>query len=53
MKIVKCLLESCLLIKHVSKTIKNEANEQKDGFLSRLLAALGVGLLGDLLTVKE
>ena len=34
MKTVKCLKESGLLIKGVSKTIKNEANEQKVDFLA-------------------
>ena len=34
MKIVECLEESSLLVEHVSKTIKNEAKEQKGGFLS-------------------
>ena len=32
-KIVKLLEKSCLLIKGVSKTIKNEAKEQKENFL--------------------
>ena len=34
MKIVMSLEESGLLIKDVSKTIKNEAKEQKGGILS-------------------
>ena len=34
MKIVKCLEESGLLIKGVSKTIKNEAKKQKVCFLA-------------------
>ena len=37
MKIVKSLEDSGLLIKGVSETIKNEAKEQKGGFLSMLL----------------
>ena len=37
MKIVKSLEESGLLIKGVSETIKNEAKEQKGGFISMLL----------------
>ena len=53
MKIVKSLEESGLLIKDVSKTIKNEAKEQKRGFLSMLLGILGASLLGNLLTVKS
>ena len=52
MKIVKSLEESGLLIKDVCKTIKNEAKEQKGGFLWMLLGTLGGSLLGDLLTVK-
>ena len=33
MRIVRSLEESCLLIKGVSEAIKNEAKEQKGGFL--------------------
>ena len=43
-KIVKSLDESSLLIKGVSKTIKNEAKEQKGGFVSKLLGTLGASL---------
>ena len=50
MKIVKSLEESGLLIKGVNETIKNEAKEQKAGFLRMLLATLGTTLLGNLLT---
>ena len=53
MKIVKSLEESGLLIKGVSKTIKNEAKEQKGGFLRMLLGTLGASLLGNLLTGKD
>ena len=52
MKIIKSLEESGLLIKRVSKTIKNEAKEQKGGSLSILLRTLGASLLGNLLTDK-
>ena len=45
MKIVKCLEESGLLIKGVSKTTKNESKEQKGGFLEMLLETLGASLL--------
>ena len=41
MKIVKSLEESDLLRKNVSKIIKNEAKEQKGGFLRMLLGNLG------------
>ena len=37
MKIIKSLEESVLLIKGVSETIKNEAKQQKGGFLRMLL----------------
>ena len=43
-KMVKSLDESSLLIKGVSKTIKNEAKEQKGGFVSKLLGTLGASL---------
>ena len=46
MKITKSLEESSLLIKGVSKTIKNEAKEQKGGFLRMLLGTLGASSLG-------
>ena len=52
MKIIKSLEDSGLLIKGVSKTIQNEAKEQKGGFLSMLLGTLGASLLGNLLTGK-
>ena len=41
MKIVKSLEESGLLIKDASETVKNEAKEQKGGFLGILLCNLG------------
>ena len=44
MKIIKSLEEYGLLIKGVSETIKNEAKEQKEGFLSLLLGTLGARL---------
>ena len=52
MKIVKSLEESGLLIKGVSKAIKNEAKEQKGGYIGMLLETLGAILLGNLLTGK-
>ena len=52
MKIVKSLGESGLLIKGVSKTIKNEVKEQKDRFLSMLLGILRASLLGNVLVCK-
>ena len=50
MKIVQALEDSNILLKGVTKTIKNETKEQKGGFLSMLLGRLGATLLGDLLT---
>ena len=50
MKIIEALENSGILLKGVSKTIKNETKEQKDGFLSMLLGTLGASLLGNLLT---
>ena len=53
MKIVKSLEESDLVIKAVSETIKNEAKEQKGGFLGMLLSTLDVSFLTNLLTGKS
>ena len=50
MKIIKALENSAILLKEVSKAIKNETKEQKGGFLSMLLGTLGASLLGNLLT---
>ena len=47
-KIGKSLEESDLLIKGAIQTIKNEATEEKGGFLSMLLGTLGASLLGNL-----
>ena len=52
MKIVKSLEVSGLLKKGVGETIKNEAKQQKGGFLGLLLGTLGASLLGNLLTGK-
>ena len=52
MKIVKSLEDSGILIKCVSEKIKNEAKEQKGGFLRMLLGTLGANILGNLLKVK-
>ena len=51
-KIVKFLEDSDLLLKGVSKTVQNEAKEQKGGFLSMLLRTLGASLLGNILAGK-
>ena len=41
-----------MLIKGVSETFKNEAKEQRSGFLSMLVGTLGASLLGNILTDK-
>ena len=53
MKIVQALEDSNILLKGVTKTIKNETKEQKGGFLSMLLGTLGASLLGNLLSGKR
>ena len=52
MKIVQALEDSNVLLKGVTKTIKNEAKKQKGGFLSMFLGTLGASLLGNLLAGK-
>ena len=52
-KIVQALEDSNILLKGVTKTIKNETKEQKGEFLSMLLGTLGTSLLGNLLTGKR
>ena len=55
MKIVTALEESGLLIKGISKTIKNETKGQKGGFLPMLLGTFTcyASILGNALTGKE
>ena len=53
MKNVQALEDSNILLKGVTKAIKNETKEQKGGFLSMLLGTLGASLLGNLLAGKE
>ena len=53
LKVDKSLEDSGLLLEEVSETIKNEAKEQKGGFLSMLLGALGASLLGNMLAGKR
>ena len=52
MKTVQALENVNILLKGVTETTKNEAKEQKGGFLSMLLGTLGESLLGNLLTGK-
>ena len=53
MKIIQALKYSNVLLKGVTKTIKNETKEQKGAFLSMSLGTLGVSLLGNLLSGKR
>ena len=53
MKTVKSVEDSGLLIKGICETIKNEAKEQKGGFLGILLGTLGASLLGKMLVGKR
>ena len=50
MKIVQALEDSNILLKEVTKTIKNETKEQKGGFLGTLVGTLGSILLRNLLS---
>ena len=50
MKTVKSIKESGLQIQGISETIKNEAKEQKGGFLRMLLGTLAASILGNALT---
>ena len=52
MKIVQALEDLNILLKGVTKIIKNGTKEQKGGFLSMLLGTLGASLSGNLLSVK-
>ena len=52
LKIVTSLEYSGILLKGVSETIKDEAKEQRGGFLSMLLGTLGASLLGNMLAGK-
>ena len=51
-KIIEALENSGILLKGVTKTIENEAKEQRGGLLRMLLGTLGASLLGNLLTGK-
>ena len=52
MKIVQALEDSNILLKGVTKTIKNETKEQKGRFLGTFVDTLGSILLGNLLAGK-
>ena len=51
-KIIQALEDSNILLKGVTKTIKNEKKEQKGGFLSMVFGTVAASLLGNLLTGK-
>ena len=53
LKISKSLENSGILLEGVSETIKNEAKEQKRGFLTMLLGRLGASLLGNMSQAKD
>ena len=53
LEIIKSLEESPLFIEGVNETIKNEAKEQKRGFLSMLLGTIGASLLSNLSASKD
>ena len=52
MKNVQALEDSNILLKGITKTVEDEAKEQKGGFLGMLLGTLGASLLEDMLTGK-
>ena len=52
-KIVQALEDLNVLLKGVTKTVKNETKEQKGGFLSMLLGTLGASLLRNFYQEKE
>ena len=52
MKMVQALVDSNILLKEVTKAIKNETKKQKGLFLSMLLGTLGASLLENLLAGK-
>ena len=52
LKIVQALEDQNILLKAVTKTIKNDMNNKKGGALGMLLGTLGASLLGNLLSEK-
>ena len=51
-KIVQALEDSDILLKGVTKAIKNETKDKNGGFLNMLLGSLGAGLIGNILAGK-
>ena len=52
LEIVQALEDSNILLKGVTKAIKNDIKEQKEGFLNVLLGTLDFSLLGNMLAGK-
>ena len=52
MKTVHALEDSNIVLKVMSKPMKNETKQEKGRFLGKLLRALGASFLGDLLAGK-
>ena len=52
LKIFQALEDSNILLKGLTKNIKNETKEQEEGFLGILLGTLEASLLGNVLTGK-
>ena len=52
LRIVQTLEHSNILLKRVTKRIKNETKEQKGGFLNIFGGTLGASLLGNILAEK-
>ena len=52
MNILQALEDSNILLKGITKTIKNETKRQKGGFLSMFLGTLRASLLGNLLSAR-
>ena len=52
MKIIKALEDSNILLKRISKTIKNDIKEQNGNGIGIILGTLGASLLGNLLNGK-
>ena len=52
LKIAQALEDSDILLKGVTKTMKNETKEQEGGFLSMLLGTLASTLLESMLSGK-
>ena len=52
-EIVQALEDFNILLKGITKTVKNVTKEQKEEFLEILLGTLGASLLGNMLSEEE